>query len=104
MRGWPPFCRRPPASAPRGGATFGIGSLTAQSLDGPFGAFEETWSYLAILESRVPFFRLLHATRPCLIQLLSEVAGLATVVHFPEVGRLEGALVPQRLQGFTALV
>lgn len=79
------------------GAALTVGSLTAQSLNGPFDALGEGRSDFALGKAGVPFVRGFHATRPCLIELVAESSGFARFVHFPEVGGLEGALVTQAL-------
>lgn len=80
------------------GTTIAIVSLAPESLNGPLGALENAWPYLAIFETDVPFLGSLYPSRPCFVELRSEVARLTGVVHFPQVGRLQGTLVAKRLE------
>ena len=79
---------------------FVVGALTltaSEGLHGPLGAAKDAWRNFSSFKTSVPVGGGFDTTRPGGVELRSEYTGLATLVHFPQVGRLKGSLVSEAL-------
>lgn len=70
----------------------------ARACQEPLRARPSAWLDLTGRKARVPLVCLLDAPRPCRIELRPKVAGLARLIHLPQVRRLQCALVAERLK------